>query len=287
MLLSTGLMARGRQGSKETLIAIGQAAEEAGLSKVWFGDHIVYPVEYESKYPGTGGRLSYNPSSPQLDVTVAMTIVAATTERVGVGTSIVVLGERNPVWFAKQLASLDHISGGRLSLGIGTGWCREEYEALGVPWERRGARTDEYVAAMRTLWTDDTPSFDGEFVSFPPIYCNPKPVQPGGPEIWIGGYGEAAYDRVARYGVGLVGGGTPEEVAKRTADLQARARDLGREDADEIGLMAQFWLPDRNELSRRIRELRDAGLKEMCVPVQGKSPEEAREFVLSIPELLA
>jgi hypothetical protein len=119
------------------------------------------------------------------------------------------------------------------------------------------------------------------------LYCNPKPTQPGGPEIWIGGYGEAAFNRVARYGVGSVGGRTPEEVATKTADLQARAVRRGRRDADQIGLLAQFWMPNRNELSRRLRELRDAGLKEACIPVQGKSPAEAREFVLSIPELLS
>jgi probable F420-dependent oxidoreductase len=285
MLLSTGLMARGRQGTKDTLVAIGQAAEAAGLARVWFGDHVVYPVDYAPNYPG-GGRLNYNPESPQLDVLVAMTIIASVTERVGVGTSVVVIAQRNPVWFAKQIASLDAVSGGRVALGIGVGWCREEFEALGVPFERRGARTDEYVDVLRTLWTDPTPSYDGEFVKFPPLYCNPKPTQPAGPEIWIGGYGEAAFDRVARYGVGLVGGGTPELVAERTVDLQARARALGRADADDIGLLMQFWIPDRKELGRQLRELREAGLKEACIPVQGKSPEEARDFVLSLPELL-
>jgi alkanesulfonate monooxygenase SsuD/methylene tetrahydromethanopterin reductase-like flavin-dependent oxidoreductase (luciferase family) len=141
---------------------------------------------------------------------------------------------------------------------------------------------------MRRLWTDRTPSFDGEFVKFKPLYCNPKPVQPGGPKVWIGGYGEAAYDRVARYGVGLVmGGGDPQRVADVTRMLRERAADLWREDAQEIGVLSQFWLPDRNELSRRLGELRDAGLKEACIPVQGKSAEEAREFVLSLPELLS
>jgi probable F420-dependent oxidoreductase len=289
MRLSTILLPRGAQGTRETLIAIGQAAEQAGLSKVWFGDHIVYPVEIKSIYPGTGGALGFNPATPQLDLIVAMTVVALATERVGVGTSVVVLAQRNPVAFAKQLASLDVISGGRLSLGVGVGWCAEEFEALGVPFERRGARTDEYLQAMRVLWTEPEPAFDGEFVKFAPVYCNPKPVQPGGPQIWIGGYGEAALDRVARHGAGFLAGARlsdPEEVVRLKRLLRQRAADLGRPDADQIGLQTTFWIPDRDAYARRLREMRDAGLDEACVPVQGKSPAEVRDFILSIPDLV-
>ena len=174
MRLATGLMARGRLGSPEVLAAIGHAAEEAGMARVWFGDHVVYPVEYEPKYPSPTGRIGYNPAAPQLDVVVAMTWLCAATTRVGVGTSVMVVAERQPVWLAKQLASLDRLSGGRVSLGIGVGWCAEEYAALGVPFARRGARTDEYIRAMQTLWTEEQPAFDGEFVSFPPPLLQPE-----------------------------------------------------------------------------------------------------------------
>ena len=289
MLLSTGLMARGRLGDPDTLTAIGQAAEEAGLAKVWFGDHVIYPVDYAPNYPGATGRLNYNPASPQIDVVLAMTWVCAATERVGVGTSVMVIAERQLVWLAKQLATLDQLSRGRLTLGIGVGWCKEEYESLGVPWERRGERTDEYVEALRALWTEEEPSFSGSFLHFPPLYCNPKPVQPGGPPIWIGGYGETAFERIARYGSGWVAGGG--DVGKMVSDLEgirARARALGRTDADDIGVVVQgVWRPDRADLARVLRELQDAGVTEAIVPVQGKGPEEARSFVLSIPELLA
>jgi probable F420-dependent oxidoreductase len=272
------------------LVTVGRAAEQAGLARVWFGDHIVYPVEIRSTYPGTGGALGFNPATPQLDLTVAMTVMAMTTERVGLGTSVVVLAQRNPVAFAKQLASLDVVSGGRLSLGVGVGWCAEEFEALGAPFERRGARTDEYLKAMQALWTEPQPSFDGAFVKFAPLYCNPKPTQPGGPEIWIGGYGEAAYNRVARYGVGFLAGARlsdPEEVVRLKRDLRQRATDLGRPDADRIGLQTTFWLSDRPAYSRRLREMRDAGLEEACIPLQGRSAAEVRDFILSIPDLLA
>jgi probable F420-dependent oxidoreductase len=288
MLLSTGLMARGRLGSPDTLAALALAAEEAGLPRVWFGDHVVYPVEYESRYPSPSGKVNYNIASPQLDVIVAMTWACAVTSRVGVGTSIMVIGERQLVWLAKQVASLDHLSRGRLTLGIGPGWCTEEYEALGVSPERRGARTDEYVQAMKVLWTDEKPSFAGEFVSFDAIYCNPKPAQAGGPPIWVGGTSQVALERTARYGAGWVAGGTDgDELARKLAWIRSRAEELGRSDAAQIGMLAQgVWRPDRRDLSDLLRHLRDSGVTEVVVPVQGKDPQEARDFVLSIPDLL-
>lgn len=287
--LSLILLPRGVHGEKDTLITIGQAAEQAGLDRVWFGDHIVYPVEIQSAYPGTNGALGFNPATPQLDLTVAMTVVALATERVGIGTAVVVLAQRHPVAFAKQLASLDVVCGGRLSLGIGVGWCAEEFAALGAPFERRGARTDEYVAAMRALWSEPQPAFNGEFVRFPPVYCNPKPAQPGGPPIWIGGYGEAAHARVARYGAGFLAGARlsdPDEVVRLRRDLNQRAADLGRPDAGRIGVQTTFWMPDRAAYRRRLREMRDAGLDEAAIPLQGRSSAEVRDFILGLPDLL-
>jgi probable F420-dependent oxidoreductase len=288
MQLSTGLMARGRLGSPELLEAIGRAADEVGLPRVWFGDHVVYPVAYRSAYPSASGKIDYNTASAQSDVIVAMTWLCAATDSVGVGTSVMVVAQRQLVWLAKQLATLDVLSGGRLTLGIGVGWCAEEFESLGVPFAERGARTDEYMDAMRVLWTEETPSYSGRYVSFPPLYCNPKPVQAGGPPIWVGGGGKAALERVARYGAGWVPGGrTPEELARDLAWIRNRAAELGRTDAEEIGMLAQgVWRPDRDDLRLLLRDLRAAGVTEAIVPVQGKTPEEARDFVRSIPELL-
>jgi len=290
MRLSLILLPRGVHGTRETLTAIGEAAEQAGLARVWFGDHIVYPVEIKSIYPGTGGALGFNGATAQLDVTVAMTVLALATQHVGIGTSVVVVAQRNPIEFAKQMASLDVVSGGRLSLGIGVGWCEEEFEALGRPFARRGARTDEYLDVMRTLWTEPQPSFDGEFVKFAPVHCNPKPVQAGGPEIWIGGYGEAAFNRVARHGVGFLAGARlsdPEEVVRLKRDLRQRAADLGRADAARIGVQTTFWMADRDAYRRRLKEMADAGLDEACIPLQGKSAAEVRDFILAIPDLVA
>jgi len=217
-----------------------------------------------------------------------MTWLCASTTTVGVGTSVMVIAERQLVWLAKQLATLDELSGGRLTLGIGVGWCQEEFESLGVPFEHRGSRTDEYLEALRVLWTAEQPSFSGRFVSFPPLYCNPKPRQVGGPPIWVGGAGPAAMERVARVGAGWVAGGEePAELARNLAWIRARAEALGREDADSIGLLVQgAWRPDRGDLMRYLSELQEAGVSEVVVPVQGKTPEEATDFVHSIPELL-
>lgn len=285
--MSTGIMPRGRQGTPDVLSAIARTAEDAGLHTVWFGDHVVYPVDYEPNYPSGNGRVGYNIESPQLDVLLAITWACAATRRIRVGTSIMVIGERQLVWLAKQVASLDVLSGGRLTLGIGAGWCTEEYVAMGVSPERRGARTDEYVEALKVLWTDPMPSFQGEFVSFAPIYCNPKPVQAGGVPIWVGGGTTAALERTARYGKGWVAAGTePRELAEKIAWIRHRAAELGRTDAADIEMLAQgVWRADRSELIDLLGRLEEAGITEVVVPAQGKSVSEVSESVAAIPGL--
>jgi len=290
MRLSLILLPRGLHGTREALSAIGQAAQQAGLARVWLGDHVVYPVEIRSTYPGTGGALAFNGATPQLDLTVAMMLVAMASETVGVGSAVVVLAQRNPVAFAKQMASLDLVTGGRVALGVGVGWCAEEFEALGVPFARRGARTDEYIQALRTLWTEPQPALEGEFIRFAPVHCNPKPAQAGGPPIWIGGYGEAAHARAARLGDGFIAGARlsdPEEAARIRRDIRRRAADLGRADADRINLAVSFGLPDRPAFAARLKEMRDAGVDEAAIPLQGRSLAEIRDFVLGIPDLVA
>jgi probable F420-dependent oxidoreductase len=286
MLLSTGLMARGRMGRPEVLTAIGQAAERAGLTRIWFGDHVVYPVEFAPRYPGGDGRLPYNPASPQLDVVLAMSWTLAATRTIGTGSYVMVIGMRQPVWLAKQLASLDVLSGGRLSLGVGTGWMGEEYQALGVSPGRRGARTDDYLEVLRKLWTEPTPSHHSKFVSFPPLHCNPKPRQPGGVPIWIGGNGPAALERVARFGAGwLPLAGDPDTIAAALPALRQRLEAHGR-DPDGVGVATTVTLSDRALVRDRLKRLRDVGLTEAVVPVQGKTTEAVEAWVAGIPELL-
>ena len=190
-------------GSAEGAVAVGRAAEAAGIDSLWTVEHVVYPDEYGSAYPyDDSGRMAMAPDTDLTDPLTWLTWVGAHTSTLRLATGILILPERNPVVLAKQLGTMDALTGGRIDLGIGVGWLREEFDALGIPWERRGARTDEYVAAMRTLWSDNSVSFDGDFVSFSSVSSNPKPVN-GSVPIVIGGHSDAAARRAGRLGDGF------------------------------------------------------------------------------------
>ena len=190
-------------GSAEGAAAVGRAAEAAGIDSLWTVEHVVYPDEYGSAYPyDDSGRMAMAPDTDLTDPLTWLTWVGAHTSTLRLATGILILPERNPVVLAKQLGTMDALTGGRIDLGIGVGWLREEFDALGIPWERRGARTDEYVAAMRTLWSDNSVSFDGDFVSFSGVSSNPKPVN-GSVPIVIGGHSDAAARRAGRLGDGF------------------------------------------------------------------------------------
>ena len=190
-------------GSAEGAAAVGRSAEAAGIDSLWTVEHVVYPDEYGSTYPyDDSGRMAMAPDTDLTDPLTWLTWVGAHTSTLRLATGILILPERNPVVLAKQLGTMDALTGGRIDLGIGVGWLREEFDALGIPWERRGARTDEYVAAMRTLWSGNSVSFDGDFVSFSGVSSNPKPVN-GSVPIVIGGHSDAAARRAGRLGDGF------------------------------------------------------------------------------------
>ena len=177
----------------EPALEMALAAEAAGVESLWTYEHIVVPAGYESRYPySPTGRMGMGPEMPLTDPLSWLTFVSAVTDRIKLGTGILILPEHNPVLLAKRAATIDRLSRGRLVLGIGVGWMKEEFDALGVPWERRGARTNEYIDAMRKLWIEDEPSFDGEFVSYDRAVCVPKPARAGGVEIVVGGHSPQA-----------------------------------------------------------------------------------------------
>ena len=178
-------------------------AEAAGFDSVFAVEHVVVPDNYTSVYPyAPGGRLPGGPSVNFPDPLIWLTWVAAATTRLRFMTAVMILPQRNPLVLAKEVATLDYLSGGRIELGIGVGWLKEEFDALGIPFERRGKRADEYVAAMRALWASDGASFAGEFVNFDKVNCNPKPVAKSVP-IVVGGHSEAAARRAGRLGDGF------------------------------------------------------------------------------------
>jgi probable F420-dependent oxidoreductase len=208
------------------------AAEAAGFESVVVVEHVVWPTTYTSKYPyAPTGRLPGGPDTNLPDPLIWIAFAAAVTTRLRFLTGILILPQRNPVVLAKELATLDYMSGGRLDLGIGVGWLEEEFDAIGVPFEKRGARTDEYVAAMRALWAKDDASFKGQFVSFEGMSCNPKPVN-GGVPIVIGGHSEVAAKRAGRLGDGFFPATGATVALEPLIDLMKRtAREHGRDPA--------------------------------------------------------
>jgi probable F420-dependent oxidoreductase len=191
--------------------------------------------ESASRYPySDDGRIAVPAEADWIDPLIGLSFAAAATSTIRIATGVLLLPEHNPVLVAKQAATLDTLSGGRLTLGIGIGWSREEFDALGVPFERRGARTKEYVDAMRTLWRDDVASFDGEFVSFDAVRVNPKPVHDRRVPVVLGGNSDAALRRVATWGDGWYGFNldSVDAVAERVEFLRGLCRELGRDPTD-------------------------------------------------------
>ena len=194
----------GRYVDGALAVELVQAAEEAGFESAWTVEHTVVPAGHASAYPYSadgrmaGGRYDF----PLPDPLVWMAYVAARTRAIRLGTGILILPQHNPVVAAKQVATLDAMSGGRILLGIGVGWLREEFDAIGASFDDRAVRTDEYIAAMRALWSQERPTFGGDFVRFDGAYCRPQPLR-GTVPIHVGGHSKAAARRAGRLGDGF------------------------------------------------------------------------------------
>ena len=240
-------------------VALAQAGEEAGFESIWTVEHTVVPGGYGSTYPyAAGGKMAGgNDAVPLPDPLIWMAYVAAATKRVKLATGIMILPQHNPVVVAKQVATLDHMSGGRVLLGIGVGWLKEEFAALGVPFDDRGRRTDEYMQVLRELWGAEKPTFNGEFVRFKDAYCRPQPVRKHVPLI-VGGHSPAAAKRAGRLGDGFFPArGAPKELFDMA---RAAAREAGR-DPDKLEITVS--LPDSLE---DIPALAAMGVSRVLVP---------------------
>ena len=229
---------RGSLGILENIQRLGRAADEYQYDSIWITDHVVMPKTTTSRYPySPDGRIDLEAAQHYLEPLVVMSFLAGVTQRVAIGSSVLILPYRNPLLAAKMVATLDVLSRGRVILGVGVGWMREEFQALNLTtFEERGAATDEYIQILRELWTKEWPSYRGRFFSFDEVRFYPKPLQKPHPPIWIGGHTKAAIRRAARLGdgwhpIGLrpPAGLTPEEYAKAAADLRSQAREAGRE----------------------------------------------------------
>lgn len=216
------------------VVAAGKALEERGFSHLWAAEHVVNFEHYRSRYPySDDGVPPFRAETGILEPFTVLSFLAAHTREIQLGSGITILPQRNPVYLAKQAADVDVLSGGRLVLGVGVGWAAEEYEALGVSFDRRGARAHDYLQVIRSLWCDSVSSFEGEFYRLPACVQGPKPVRKPHPPIYVGGESDAALRRVAEFGQGWMGYRlTPETLPERLHRLSAMLAERGRELAD-------------------------------------------------------
>lgn len=251
--------------SAEQMVGLAQLAESLGFESVWTFEHVIVPLDYQSKYPySPSGKMGAAPETPFVDPLIALTAVAASTKTIRLGTGVNILSQANPLLMAKQVASIDFLSNGRMMLGVGIGWLREEFDAMGVPFEKRGARFDDYVQAMRKVWSGETVEHDSEFVSWHGFKSYPTPVQKPLPVI-IGGDKGKVYERIARHGDGwYVPSGDPADITRRLGELRAVCQQVGRK-FDEIEITC-MW-PGAGGLDA-VRALESAGVQRAVIPVQ-------------------
>ncbi len=246
-------------------IELCRVAEECGFESVWGGEHVILPDTILSKYPYTeDGKIPAEPDTPIPDPLIWLAYIAAAAPTLRLGTCILIVPQRNPLVLAKELATLDRMSGGRVELGLGVGWLQEEFEALGIPWERRGARNDEYIAAMRALWSGPHAEFHGNFVDFDPATCSPRPIN-GDIPIIVGGDSEAALRRAVKIADGYFPGeGDAEALGKLLRRLEQTAEANDR-DPKTIEISAIFGA-QMMDPANGVEQMASIGVDRIMVP---------------------
>ena len=282
------LPGRGHLATPERLGIIARMGEEFGFDTLLTGDHILVPKNISSVYPYTeGGEFPGSGSGESMEQITLLSYIAGQTSKIRLVTSVLIVPHRNPLIAAKSLATLDLLSEGRLVVGVGVGWMREEFQALGLPpFEERGAVTDEYIRAFKVLWTEDDPHFEGKYISFDDISFLPKPVQKPHPPIWVGGESRPALRRTAELADGWypLGSnptfpmGTPEQLKAGLERLAGYAERFGRDPSTietiyrthQFELLKQAGGPDRlpfvgdaDQIAGDIRQYQDMGVTSM------------------------
>ncbi len=230
--------------------AVARAAEDAGFESVWTGEHVILP---DPQAPPSPVAADY----PMLDPAVALAFVAAHTTKIRLGTGIIILPQRNPVVLAKELASTDVLSNGRLIFGIGVGYLKPEFDAIGAPFDHKGARSEEWLAAMIALWSMPKPEFSGKWISFKGVNAMPRPVQKPHPEIVFGGHTKEAFSRAARLARGWYGFAQDlEGTAKCVEGLRAACKAAGRRFGDlEISITPSPRVKVDRDTAKRYADL--------------------------------
>jgi probable F420-dependent oxidoreductase len=252
----------GLDHGKETVLPVAEAAERLGFDSVWAAHHVALSYERESKYPyqRSGTEIAMTPGMQWLDPIVTLSMIAGVTERVGLGTSVYVLPYRDPVTLAGEVAALDVLSDGRFTFGVGAGWMREEFEAIGVSPKERGARTDEHIEVLKTLWTEDPANFRGQFTNFENIVLATRPRTEGGPPIWVGGNTEPGLRRALRLGDGWHGFEVfPDEIPEIRTTLERLGEEVGRDPSELVLSVARGLIPPGREEESFIPDRRMLG----------------------------
>jgi probable F420-dependent oxidoreductase len=226
----------------QQMVDVAVEAESLGFDAVWLGEHIISPLRMSSDYPyasSTEEAPAYHSHLPFYDPYAALSFIAARTTRLRLGLSLSIVPLHDPYHLARSVATIDLFSEGRFLFGVGAGWLREEFDILGRPWDRRGARLEESLEVMMRLWNDHEPSFDGEFFKLPPSAMEPKPRTLPHPPFFFGGLTPVALRRAARLGDGWIGVGLKvDEVAPKVEELQRLRADVGRgDDPIEISMI--------------------------------------------------
>ena len=256
----------------EVVRAVGREAEERGFESIWVAEHVVLFDEYDSKYPyDPSGRFPTGGDAGLLEPFTALSYLAAVTDRVRLGTAICLVPQRNPVYTAKEVAAVDWLSNGRFDFGVGIGWLAEEFQALGVPFERRAARCRAYLKVMRSCWCDPVSRYEGEFYTLPPCRHFPKPIQRPHPPIYFGGESDPALRRVADLGQGWypfsIG---PDELADRLRALETLLAQRGRKRSDLHVLICPYMNAADLDLVKRYR---DAGADQVALMAVAGHPD--------------
>lgn len=265
--------------SGEAMVAQAQAAEEAGFESVWTFEHVIVPLDYESKYPyNESGKMGAAPETPLVDPLIALSAIAASTKTLRLGTGVNILAQANPLLLAKQAASLDFVSGGRFMLGAGIGWLEEEFKAMGTPFERRGARFDDYVAAIKKVWSGDVVEHESPFLNWHGFKSYPLPVQQvsGTPcvPVHMGGNKGRIFQRTAALGEGwFAPSADPDELAPQLDKLKAACAAIGR-DYETLEISAMWALNDGLDMVKRFEDL---GVHRLVIPtlVMNANPIDA------------
>ncbi len=263
MKFGIGFANTGEFATPEGAAELGAQAEQVGFDSIWTVEHVLWPEGYESEYPyNPSGKMPGSSHSVMPDPLVWLAYVGAKTNTIKLGTGIVILPLRNPAVLAKEAATADFLSNGRVILGVGVGWLEEEFDALGVPFRGRGRRTDEYIDIMRTLWSEGGSTYDGDFMQFSDVHSNPKPVN-GAIPIHIGGHSRKAAERAGRIGDGFfpASGNIPELVDM----MRQAATDAGR-DVGAIEVTAPHLGMFGDDAKGAIEELASWGVQRAPVP---------------------